>query len=126
MNCVETRKKKSFETLEYLASNANFSLQLHPNFLSRNKFAPAENSFWSEKRTTEGGVQPLERAARGGSAGGRGAELRLRATFDVGAGFWDKKHSVELDVFTEAGFGTFKQKLDMGSLCDDRVKQACV
>ena len=56
----------------------------------------------------------------------KGAELRLRATFDVGSGFWDKKHSVELDVFTEAGFGTFKQKLDMGSLCDDRVKQACV
>ena len=54
----------------------------------------------------------------------KGAELRLRATFDVGAGFWDKKHSVELDVFTEAGFGTFKQKLDRGSLCDDRVKHA--
>ena len=54
----------------------------------------------------------------------KGAELRLRATFDVGSGFWDKKHSVELDVFTEAGFGTFKQKLDRGSLCDDRVKHA--
>ncbi|QDZ22959.1 hypothetical protein HOP50_09g55020 [Chloropicon primus] len=52
------------------------------------------------------------------------AELKVRAKFEARGGFWEKKHQVELDIFTEDGFRTFKQKLDKGSLCDDRVKHA--
>lgn len=57
-------------------------------------------------------------------AADKGAELKVEAVFVALQSFWEKRHSVELDIFTEEGFKTFKTKLDKGSLCDDRVKHA--
>ena len=57
-------------------------------------------------------------------AANEGYDLTLKLDVSVPHGFWNGRHALELDIFSESGFRTFKTKLDKGSLCDDRVGHA--
>jgi len=55
----------------------------------------------------------------------KGANLQLAVQLHLDDAFWDVgKHTLEIDVFNEKGFETFRTLLEKGSLCDQRLKHA--